>query len=138
MFQLDPRLDGDTFHIEDLGLSRLVLMNDQTYPWVILVPRIPGITELHHLGDTECETLMTEIKMLSALMAELFQPDSINCAALGNVVSQLHVHILARFHTDPCWPGPVWGKNPPVPYEPNMKEAMIEKMRKGLIKTSVV
>lgn len=115
-FTLDPRLVTDTIAIGDFPLCRLLLMNDSQYPWFILVPRRAGVTELYHLPAAEQQQLMAEISELSETLADLFQARKMNVATLGNMVPQLHVHVIARQATDPAWPGPVWGKVPAIPY----------------------
>lgn len=115
-FALDPRLAGDTHALGDLPLCRLLLMNDATYPWLILVPRRGGLAEIIDLDAAERALLMEEIALVSTALRDATQPVKLNVAALGNMVRQLHVHIIARFETDPAWPGPVWGKVPARPY----------------------
>ena len=115
-FSLDPRLAADTILIKDIGLSRVLLMNDSRYPWLILVPRIAGATELHHLSKSNRDLLMEEITQTSTGLSELYDPDKINVGALGNIVSQLHVHVVARRLSDDAWPGPVWGLGAAIPY----------------------
>ncbi|PJK09858.1 HIT family protein [Lysobacteraceae bacterium NML120232] len=114
-FQLDPRLDADTRLIAQWPLSELRLMDDAQYPWLILVPRIPGARELIDLGDAERAQLQQEIDAAAHLLRQAFSPDKLNIAALGNVVEQLHVHIIARFRSDAAWPRPVWGVHPVKP-----------------------
>jgi diadenosine tetraphosphate (Ap4A) HIT family hydrolase len=116
-FVLHERLAADTVALADWPLSRVLLMNDQNYPWLILVPRRPGLKEIHDLGQDERAQLTEEICRTSRALQSRFSPDKINVGALGNLVPQLHIHVIARFTTDPAWPGPVWGKQPPVPYE---------------------
>ncbi|MCC4269590.1 HIT family protein [Marinobacter nauticus] len=116
MFQLHERLAADT---HKLGVSRLcdvLLMNDSTWPWVILVPRVSGIREIFELQVEQQQRLLFESSALSEGMMELFSGDKMNVAALGNMVPQLHLHHIVRYQGDPAWPGPVWGKQPPVPY----------------------
>lgn len=132
MFELDPKLRQDTIPIGGLVLSRLLLMNDATFPWLILVPAEPDIRELHELAQGQQMQLMAEITAISRLMAEIFKPDKINVAALGNVVSQLHVHVIARFRSDAAWPGPVWGKLLAKPYEKAELERMLDAIRSRL------
>lgn len=115
-FVLDPRLAGDTLPLGRLPLSWVLLMNDQQFPWLILVPELDGVSELFELDSTSQHQLMREISAVAALLARLTQPTKINVAALGNIVRQLHVHIVARAEGDAAWPGPVWGKLPPLPY----------------------
>ena len=115
-FQLDPRLAADTLPITDLPLSRALLFNDRRYPWVILVPRLAGAREIHHLHAGIRQRLLDESCEIAAILEQLFSPDKLNIAALGNIVPQLHLHHVARRHDDPAWPGPVWGHSPREPY----------------------
>lgn len=108
-FALHPQLAADTFFVQELPLCRLVAMDCRALPWLILVPRVAGARELIDLSETEQQQLMREIARVSALLKQEFRPDKINVAALGNMVPQLHVHVLARFTTDAAWPKPVWG-----------------------------
>ena len=116
-FVLHERLAADTVALDDWPLCRVLLMNDQSYPWLILVPRRPDLEEIHDLDAGDRAQLTEEICRASRALQSRFSPDKINVGALGNLVPQLHVHVLARFRSDPAWPGPVWGKQPPVPYE---------------------
>ena len=118
MFTLDPRLQADTFTLGQFSLSRLLLMNDRTYPWLILVPQRAGIREIHELAVNDRRQLIEESCHLAETLAALYHPDKLNVAALGNIVPQLHVHHVVRYRSDPAWPAPVWGKTPPVPYGP--------------------
>ena len=119
-FVLHPRLAADTLPIGRLGLSRLLLINDASYPWLILVPERPDIREIHELSVADRALLIEEIALCSRALADALAvdraADKINVAALGNVVAQLHVHIIARYVNDPAWPGPVWGRAPARPY----------------------
>lgn len=116
-FALHPRLDGDTHFVTDLALCRVLLMDDRRFPWVILVPRVTDACEVHDLTPAERTQLMAETSTLSAVMTDLFAPDKINIGALGNLVAQLHVHVVARNRGDAAWPGPVWGHGAAVAYE---------------------
>ena len=116
MFTLHPVLATDTVEIVTSSLSLIRLMNDCNYPWVILIPARPGITGIHQLQPGDAVVLTQEISRISAVLENLYAPDRINVAALGNVVPQLHVHIIARFENDPTWPGPVWGNAPRKEY----------------------
>jgi len=116
-FVLDERLAADTIGIGDLALSRLLLMNDARFVWLILVPRRPELAELIDLGVADRATLMDEIAAASRALIERPGVDKINVAALGNVVRQLHVHVVARRIGDAAWPGPVWGAGAPLPYD---------------------
>lgn len=116
-FVLHERLAADTVALDDWPLCRVLLMNDASYPWLILVPRRPDLKEIHDLDQPARAQLTEEICRASRALQSRFKPDKINVGALGNLVPQLHLHVIARFTTDPAWPGPVWGKQPPVPYE---------------------
>jgi diadenosine tetraphosphate (Ap4A) HIT family hydrolase len=115
-FALHDRLAADTIEITRWPLSLVLLMNDRQWPWLILVPRRPAIREIHELTEADQSALMTEIMRASRTLTQLVQPHKINIAALGNVVPQLHVHVIARFTDDPAWPKPVWGALPTKPY----------------------
>ena len=117
-FTLDPRLVADTHPIGDAPLSRVLLMDDARFPWLILVPRIAGARELFDLDGADRATLLGELDGVGRALESLLRPDKTNIAALGNVVSQLHVHVIARHTTDAAWPQPVWGRGAPVRYEP--------------------
>ena len=114
-FTLHPRLAADTIALGDWPLCRLLLMNDGRFPWVILVPARPELRDIHDLPSAERPILVEEIARASALMQQAFKADKMNVAALGNQVPQLHVHVIARFASDPAWPNPVWGQGSPRP-----------------------
>ncbi|MBN8482299.1 MAG: HIT domain-containing protein [Xanthomonadales bacterium] len=118
-FELDARLAGDTHFIGDLALSRVLLMDDARWPWLILVPRRAGLRELVDLEVDAQYVLLDEINRTARLLQHLHAPDKLNIAALGNVVAQLHVHVIARHHQDAAWPSPVWGRGERVAYAPN-------------------
>lgn len=119
MFTLDPRLRNDTITLGCFPLSLLLMMNDRTYPWLILVPQREGVREIYELAVQDQQQLLHESGHLAKAMVSLYRPDKLNIAALGNVVPQLHLHHVARFRHDPAWPAPVWGKAPAVPYPPD-------------------
>ncbi|MCK0207259.1 HIT family protein [Starkeya koreensis] len=108
-FLLDPRLEADTFPVTELDLATVRLMDDARFPWAILVPRRPGLSELIELEGEPRATLTAEIDRVSRALKTLTGCDKLNVAALGNQVRQLHIHVIARFAGDPAWPGPVWG-----------------------------
>ncbi len=116
MFELHPRLAADTVEIARLGLSRVLLMNDSRFPWLILVPEREGVREIVELEHAERAQLVEEIARASHVLLGLYVPDKLNVGALGNLVPQLHVHVIARFAHDPAWPGPVWGAGAALPY----------------------
>ena len=116
MFELHPQLAKDCLPLGRLTLCRVLLMNDATYPWFILVPERDGVRELFELDADDRLALWDESALLSRALVQAFAPDKLNVAALGNQVPQLHVHHIARYRHDPAWPAPVWGKLPPKPY----------------------
>jgi len=115
-FVLHPTLAKDTVEVARVPLCRVLLMNDRRFPWLILVPEREAVREIHELPPEDRAVLIEEIAQAGALLARLFQPDKVNVGALGNVVPQLHVHVIARFAADPAWPGPVWGSGAAEPY----------------------
>lgn len=116
MFCLHPQLAQDCIELGQAGLCALLLMNDNHYPWFILVPRVENISEIHQLSATQRQQLWHESDMLSRALVQAFSPDKLNIAALGNVVPQLHVHHIVRYTHDAVWPAPIWGKLPAVHY----------------------
>lgn len=114
---LHPQLRNDTVPVGDLALSRVLSINDADYPWLILVPRRAGVTEIADLGE-EAARLMGEIVQASRALRDVTECDKLNVAAIGNVVPQLHVHIVARRKNDPLWPKPIWGARAPRPGDP--------------------
>lgn len=116
MFELHSKLAADTYNLGRSGLCEILLMNDSTWPWIILVPAVPDIREIYQLTAEQQTRLMKESSILSEGMMALFGGDKMNVAALGNMVPQLHLHHIVRFEGDPAWPGPVWGNQPPVAY----------------------
>lgn len=135
-FALHPQLAADTFEIGRLELSRVLLMNDARFPWLILVPERSDLTELVDLRPGELHRLSDEIRRASLGLRELFRPDKLNVAALGNMVPQLHVHVIARFRTDAAWPRPVWGGPPAPPYPAAAAVKRINDLRAALRLTS--
>lgn len=131
-FALHARLAADTAVVADWGLSRVLLMEDARFPWLILVPRRAGLVELHDLKHAEGLVLIEEIKRASAGLKALTGAAKINVGALGNLVPQLHVHVVARSAGDAAWPGPVWGQGTAVPYADEARRALLEKMATAL------
>jgi len=128
-FALDPRLAADTFLVDETPLSRVLLMNDARYPWLILVPRLGDITEPFELTKPDQAQLWQESMRLGQTMKAHFTADKLNIAALGNQVSQLHVHHIARLQKDDAWPGPVWGIGSAVPYSDTGLDALMDDLR---------
>jgi diadenosine tetraphosphate (Ap4A) HIT family hydrolase len=132
VFALDQRLQQDTLTIGDFPLCRLLLSNDSNYPWFILVPRINGISEVFQLSVIDQQKLWNETTTLAQLLSEGFGADKMNIGALGNVVSQLHVHVIVRKRDDMAWPAPVWGKHPARPYTEEQVAAIRARLRELL------
>ncbi len=128
-FGLHPQLAADTVEIDRWDCCRVLLMNDASYPWLILVPERAGARELHRLSPDDLALATAEIVRASAALERLFQPVKLNVAALGNIVPQLHIHVIARFEGDPAWPRPVWGVTPAVPYGAAELEARVAALR---------
>jgi diadenosine tetraphosphate (Ap4A) HIT family hydrolase len=125
-YELHPQLAADTHPLAALELGELRLMDDANYPWLILVPRVPAAREMIDLDQAQRHRLTDEIDLAARLLREAFRPHKLNVAALGNLVPQLHVHVIAREETDPAWPAPVWGRVAARPYPP---EALVERVR---------
>ena len=126
-FTLDPRLAADTAEVGDLTLCRVLLMDDARFPWLILVPRRPAVAEVTDLSEADAATLWREIRLAVGVMQALSSPDKVNVGALGNVVAQLHVHVVGRFRSDPAWPGPVWGFETRKPYPLHARAQLLER-----------
>lgn len=107
-FSLHPQLEKDTLLVGDLPVCRVLLMNNAVFPWLILVPKRPALRELFDLENGDYKTVMDEVRLVTEQFAAFSKADKINVAALGNMVPQLHIHIVARFTNDPAWPNPVW------------------------------
>ena len=123
-FELNTRLATGGFDFGSLGKCRVLLKDNAVFPWFILVPEVESsITELHELEATNYASVMFTVRQVSEFVEKHFSPDKINVAAIGNIVSQLHIHIVARTTTDPAWPGVVWSCDSKRPYE---KEAVLE------------
>jgi diadenosine tetraphosphate (Ap4A) HIT family hydrolase len=131
-FELDERLGKDTFVIADMQLCRALLMNDARWPWLILVPRREGAVELTDLEEGDRALLIEEAASAARFLKAHTGAVKINLGALGNVVRQLHLHVVARNPGDPAWPGPVWGHSAAQPYDETMARALIAAARRGL------
>ncbi len=112
--------------VGDLALSSVLLMDDARFPWFILVPRRPGASELTDLSDEDAAALMGELRTATRVMLDLAKPDKVNVGALGNMVPQLHVHVVGRFRSDPAWPGQIWGHGNRTPYPPHAAAALVD------------
>jgi len=131
-FKLHPQLAADTFVICDLPLCRALLMNEQQFPWVILVPRIENATEQYKLSKEQRLQLDIESTLVANELMTIFNGDKMNVAALGNMVPQLHIHHVVRTTTDTAWPAPVWGNFTAQPYSPNKANELVELIRMKL------
>ena len=127
-FVLHPQLAADSLLIRELPLCQLRLINDQQYPWFILVPRLEGARDIIDLSWAEQRQLWHESAWLSHTMRSLYQPDKLNIAALGNMVPQLHVHHIARQKNDMAWPAPVWGKFPAIAYTEQQYAQILDRL----------
>ncbi len=127
-FALHTQLEKDSIFVRNLLLSQLRLQNQKLVPWLILVPRRGDIKEIHELNQEDRILLMEEIAQASKALMALYAPDKINVGALGNIVPQLHIHIIGRFKNDPAWPAPVWGKLPNKPYTADAVEIIKTKL----------
>ena len=129
---LHEKLASLTTDVGDLPLSRVLLENDSNYPWLILVPRMPGASEIIDLDPNEQVQLLGEIDAASRALKAVATFEKLNVAALGNVVKQLHVHVIGRCSSDATWPKPVWGLAPPVPYDTAARNVLVNKLRQEL------
>ncbi len=131
-FDLNSRLAADTFFVGDKPLCRVLLMNDSRFPWLILVPRRSGLSEIHDLEPSGRALLIEECAQAGERLKAFASAEKINIGALGNMVSQLHVHVVARSNGDAAWPGPVWGVGSPAPYEREAAAQRIADLRRAL------
>lgn len=133
MAGIHERLQQDCLVVGRFPLCHLLLVRDANYPWFILVPDREGITEIYQLDAADQLQLTRESAMLAAVLAEQFQADKMNIAAIGNLVPQLHLHHVVRYRTDAAWPAPVWGAVPAVPYTQATLSAVIGRLRNGVL-----
>lgn len=131
-WSLHPQLAKDTIDIGDLPLSRVLVIKDANYPWLLLVPRREGAVEIIDLDEVAQAQLMTEITRVSRAVKEITKCDKLNVAALGNMVPQLHINIIARRTGDVAWPRPVWGVAPPLPHDAQEVQQFISAVRRKI------
>ena len=131
-WSLHPQLAADTTAVGDLAFARVLLSNDANYPWLILVPRQPGLVELIDMDPNEQVQLLAEVDVAARALKAITECEKLNIAAIGNIVPQLHVHIVARRHSDAAWPKPVWGAVPPIAYNPTLRDGVIGALRRRL------
>lgn len=129
MFELHPALERDSVLVGYFTLCQLRLMNDSQFPWFVLVPQRNNVTEIYQLAEEDRQQLMAESCLLAETIHDAFAPDKLNVAAIGNKVTQLHIHHVARFAEDSCWPEPIWGKKVPVIYEESELAGILQKIR---------
>jgi len=132
MIELHPQLAKDAVLLGQFLLSKLLLVKDANYPWLILVPAREGISEIFQLDEADQQQLQRESSCIAQLLAEEFNADKINIGALGNIVPQLHIHHIVRYESDIAWPGPVWGAHPAKDYTDAELTAIVEKVKKAL------
>ncbi|MBT5571344.1 MAG: HIT family protein [Alphaproteobacteria bacterium] len=132
MFQLHPQLAADTVPVVTWRLCQVLLINDANYPWLVLVPARDGLRDLDDLEPADLQRASEEIVRASKALKSAFSPDKINVGALGNMVPQLHIHVIARFADDPAWPQPIWGVVPAQPYAADALDARLDVLRDAL------
>jgi diadenosine tetraphosphate (Ap4A) HIT family hydrolase len=133
MFQLHDQLRRDTLPICRMKLCLVQLMNDNQHPWLVLVPAVENMVEIADLNEKQRKLLINEIAQAQRVLKSVFEPQKMNVGALGNQVSQLHVHVIGRFHNDPAWPQPIWGKVAPKAYDPAALRGIIAKLQNAFI-----
>jgi diadenosine tetraphosphate (Ap4A) HIT family hydrolase len=131
-FVLHPQLDKDSELVTELVLCSVRLINDANYPWLILVPRVANVSDVNDLNDAQQQMLWQESAMVSRALKHLFTPDKLNIAALGNMVTQLHLHLVVRYQNDVTWPKPIWGQVPSKAYSDEELSKQID-----MIKTEI-
>lgn len=131
-FSLDFRLAADTLPVGDFTLCRVLLMNDSRFPWLILVPRRADLSEIFDLAAPERAVLIEEAAQAGEKLKAFAVAEKINIGALGNMVPQLHLHVVARRPGDAAWPGPVWGAGKASPYAPEASAKLVEDLRRAL------
>ena len=130
-FALDPRLAADTRPVTALALCEVRLMDDARFAWLVLVPRRPGLVEIADLDEADRLALWHEVDLASGVLRRTVPCDKLNLGALGNIVRQLHVHLVARREGDAAWPGPVWGSGRAQAYAPPALDALLAELRRG-------
>jgi diadenosine tetraphosphate (Ap4A) HIT family hydrolase len=131
-WSLHSQLKKDTIDIGDLPLCKVLVIKDAHYPWLLLVPRREGAVEIIDLDEVAQAQLMTEISRVSRALKEVTKCDKLNVAALGNLVPQLHVHVIARRTSDAAWPRPVWGVMPPLAHDAEEVQNFINALRRKI------
>lgn len=136
MIKLHPQLEKDCIRLGEFKLCSLLILKDANYPWFILLPNRVDISELNQLSGDDQQQYMAESMLFSQCLQQVFQPDKLNIAALGNIVPQLHIHHIARFTSDACWPAPVWGAVAAIPYQEEQLKTIKNQIYKWLQKNA--
>ena len=131
-FSIHSKLTADTINLGSFSLCEVLLMNDCRFPWIILVPKIADLQDFHEIPIQHREVLFQEIEQASEMIQKHWQVDKMNVAALGNQVSQLHIHVIGRRRTDEAWPNPVWGHGTPIPYDTTNMSTVIQSLKREL------
>ncbi len=131
-FELDGRIDRDSDLVIRLELCQLRIQNDSRWPWLVMVPERPGKSETFDLSSEDQALLFTEVNRVAAALKQVTGATKINIAAIGNIVRQLHVHVVGRFESDANWPGPIWGFGQTVPYDAERKTKFLDNLVEAL------
>lgn len=132
MFALHPRLVADTRPLAETPRSLVRYLDDQRFPWVVVVPKVEGLREWHHLVREAQHALLDEVHALASALEEATGAEKMNLGALGNLVPQLHIHVVARFAADAAWPGPVWGSGAAIPWGAGQEPPWVDALRRGI------
>jgi diadenosine tetraphosphate (Ap4A) HIT family hydrolase len=131
-FILNTTLEKDCIQLGKLQLCRVLLMNDSQFPWLILVPEKPDLTEIYQLSEQDQQVLIQESSFVTEQLADIYLADKMNIAALGNMVPQLHIHHVVRYKSDKSWPAPVWGQFDALPYTEDKLMDTVKKVKRAL------
>lgn len=131
-FSIHSILQADTINLGSFSLCEVLLMNDSRFPWIILVPKIPDLQDFHEIPTQHRDVLFQEIEAATETIQKHWQVDKMNVAALGNQVSQLHIHVIGRRRTDEAWPSPVWGHGTPIPYGATDMSDLIQSLKRAI------
>ena len=131
-FELDGRIARDSDLIATLDLCQLRIQNDSRWPWLVMVPQRADMTEIFELSEADQALLSAEVNHVAAALKEITCATKINVGALGNIVRQLHVHVIARFEGDANWPGPIWGYGSAEPYDSEERQALMNRLMEKL------
>lgn len=133
IFSIDPQLTQTSYPVVSLDVSEIRLVDDQRWPWVLVIPRVPHAVELIDVSPELRTEIWLEIDHVARVLRDQFSPDKLNVAALGNQVRQLHVHVIGRYRDDAAWPNPVWGVGDAIPYEADSLNARLSALTQALL-----